>query len=110
MAAQKIRRAMKPPKSNDINAAKKYLTNRCNYDIGCAWKKSMHENSALMHNNSFAIKSFDFESRVESIARSVQLLVLAVAPAAPGGPVTETQVKKPFELSSEAVRLEAAVP
>jgi hypothetical protein len=60
-------------------------------------------------NNSFAIKSFDFENRVESIARSVQLLVLAVAPAAPGGPVTKTQAKKPLKLSSEAAGLEAAV-
>ena len=96
--------------SGVINAAKKYLTSWCNYDISRAWKKSTHENSALMHNNSFAIKSFVFESRVESIARSVQLLVLAVAPAAPGGPVTKTQAKKPFELSSEAAGLEAAVP
>ena len=70
----------------------------------------MHENSALMLNNSFAIKSFDFESRGESTVRSAQLLVLAVALAAPGGLFIKKKVKKPFELSSEAGGLEAAAP
>jgi len=94
----------------DINMAEKYLTSWRNYDIGSAWKKLMHENSALMHNSNFVIKSFDFESRVESIARSVQLLVLAVPSAAHGGPFTKTEAKKAFKLSSEAARLEAAAP
>ena len=93
-----------------INLANKYLTSWRNYDIGRAWKKLMHENSALMHNSNFVIKSFDFESRVESIARSVQLLVLAVPSAAHGGPFTKTEAKKAFKLSSEAARLEAAAP
>ena len=91
-----------------INLAIKYTTNMRNYATRSAWKKLMHENSALMHNNSFAIKSFDFESRVESIARSVQLLVLAVPPAAHGGPFTKTEAKKTFKLSSEAAHVEAA--
>ena len=54
----------------------------------------MHENSVLMHNSNCAIKSFDFESRVESIVRSVQLLVLTVLPAAHGGLFTKTEAKK----------------
>jgi hypothetical protein len=98
------------PESTYINMANKYLTSWRNYDIGRAWKKLMHENSALMHNSNFVIKSFDFESRVESIARSVQLLVLAVPSAAHGGPFTKTEAKKAFKLSSEAARLEAAAP
>ena len=69
----------------------------------------MHDNSALMHDNSFAIKSFDFESRVESTVRSAQLLVLAVALAAPGGVFTKKMAKKPFELSRGAAHLEVAV-
>jgi len=70
----------------------------------------MHENSARMHNNSSAIKSFGFESRAESIARSVQLLEIAVPPATHGGPFTKTEAKKSFKLSSEAAHLEAAAP
>jgi hypothetical protein len=97
-------------KPGNINMANKYLTSWRNYDIGRAWKKLMHENSALMHNSNFVIKSFDFESRVESIARSGQLLVLAVPSAAHGGPFTKTEAKKAFKLSSEAARLEAAAP
>jgi hypothetical protein len=63
-----------------------------------------------MRNNSFATKSFDFESRVESIAISVQLLVLAVVAAVHGGLSTKTEAKKLFELSSEVAHLEAAEP
>ena len=90
-----------------INTVKKYLTSQRDFDISCAWKKWIHENSARMRNNSFATKSFDFVNRVENITRSVKLLVLAVAPAALGGLFTKKEVKKPFKLKSEAASLEA---
>ncbi len=61
-----------------------------------------------MLNSRFVIKSFDFESRVENIARSVQLLVLAIPPVAHGGLFTKTEAKKPFKLSNEAAHVEAA--
>ncbi len=90
--------------------ANKYLTSWRNYDIGRAWKKLMHENLALMHNSNFVIKSFDFESRVESIARSVQLLVLAVPSAAHGGPFTKTVGKKLSKSRNEVAGQAAAAP
>ena len=61
-----------------------------------------------MRNNNFATKSFDFESKGESITRSVKLLVLAVAPAAHGGLVTKTEAKNPLKLNNEVDGLEAA--
>lgn len=63
----------------------------------------MHANSALMLSNSFAIKSFDFENRVESIAKSVQLQVLAAPFAVHGGHVTKTKAKKPLKSKSADV-------
>ena len=60
----------------------------------------MHENSALMLSSSFAIKSFDFENRDGSIAKSVLLLVLADPLVAHGGPVTKMKAKKPLESKS----------
>jgi len=50
-----------------------------------AWKKSMHENSVLMLNSRFAIKLFDLENKVESIAKSVPLPVFIVPPVWHGG-------------------------
>jgi len=41
------------------------------YALKSAWKKSIHENSALTLNNSFAIKLFDLENKYEGIAKSV---------------------------------------
>jgi len=57
----------------------------------------MHENSALILNNNFAIKSSDFESRVENMSRSAPLLVLVVPHAAHGGAFTKTRAKKPLK-------------
>ena len=68
----------------------------------------MHENSALMPNNKFAIKSFDFENRGESIAISVQLLVLAGPFAALGGLFIKKGAKKPLKSRSVDDRRAAA--
>jgi hypothetical protein len=61
-----------------------------------------------MSDKSYAIKSFDSESRVENIPRSVKLLELAALPAVPGGTDAKKEAKKPLKLRSEAAHMEAA--
>ena len=63
-----------------INPAEKYVSFFIFYAMKRAWKRLMHENSALMLNNRFAIKLFDLESKDESIAKSVPLPVSIVPP------------------------------
>ena len=63
----------------------------------------MQENSALMLNNSFGIKSFDFENRAEPLEKSLPLPVLVVPLVAPGGAVTKTEAKKPLKYKNAAV-------
>jgi len=65
----------------DINPVEKYVSFSFNYAIKSTWKKLMHENSVLMLNSRFTIKSFDFESQGEPIKRSVLLPVFIVPPA-----------------------------
>ena len=60
----------------------------------------IHENLAPMRNSNFATKSFDFESRVEPIMRSVPSPVLIVPPAVPGGVATKMKANAPLKSKS----------